>query len=267
MKSQKNIISLLIVMAIVAGYFVYKNVVKQKTEPIDVATSTVEMTNNTNNSDGVAGSSGAGTKIAEKTVPLLARLPDLARPVIMLATLVPETETMARAKISELSKELAAEPGLFGSWLELASYRKLIGDGIGSEEIWSFMTKQWPESETPYINLGNFYHYQMREFAKSEVTFRKAISLTPNSIPSYIGLYELYSLSYIEKAGLADDTLLEGLKNNPKNILLLSTLAEYYTGQGDNVSAKKYYQEALDVALQSNDTKLQDQLKQRILGL
>lgn len=266
MKNQNVIISLLIVVAMVVGYFVYKNVVKQKTELVDVATSTVETTSNKNNSDGAAGSSGTDAKVVEKTTPLLARLPDLARPVIMLATLAHETETMAHAKISELSKELAAEPGLFGSWLELASYRKLIGDGIGAEEIWSFMTKQWPESETPYINLGNFYHYQMHDFAKSEAAFRKAISVKPNSIPSYIGLHELYALSYVEKASLVDDILIEGLKNNPKNILLLSTLAEYYTGQEDIVSAKKYYQEALDIALQSNDTKLQDQLKQRIAG-
>lgn len=251
-------------VAMVIGYFVYKNVAKQKTEPVDAATSTTETTNNL---DKTADASGSGAKTVEKTTPLLARLPDLARPVIMLATLASETETMARAKISELSKELATEPGLFGSWLELASYRKLIGDGIGAEEIWLFMAKQWPESETPYINLGNFYHYQTHDFAKSETAFRKAISIKPSSIPSYIGLHELYVLSYAEKANLADDILVEGLKNNPKNILLLSTLAEYYTGQGDVLSAKKYYQEALDVALQSNDTKLQDQLKQRISGL
>ncbi|MBI5004636.1 MAG: hypothetical protein HZC04_00405 [Candidatus Lloydbacteria bacterium] len=265
MKNQKVIISSLIIVVLAAGYFVYKNVAKQKTGPaLDVATSTVEATNNP---DKNTNSSVAGTKTAGKTTPLLARLPDLARPVIILANIAPETETMARAKISELSKELGAEPGLFGNWLDLASYRKLIGDNVGAEEIWLFMTKQWPDHDVPYINLGNFYHYQTHDFAKSEAAFRKAISVKPNSIPPYIGLYELYALSYAEKAGLADDILIEGLKNNPKNILLLSTLAEYYTGQGDITSAKKYYQEALDVAMQSNDTKLQDQLKQRISGL
>lgn len=264
MKDKKILTSLLIIAALIAGYFAYKNTAKQKIEPVDTATSTAGMTNNL---DKIADNSGTAAKTAEKTIPLRAALPDLARPVIILANIAPGTETMARAKISELSKELGTEPGLFGSWLELASYRKLIGDGIGAEEIWLFMTKQWPESETSHINLGNFYHYQTHDFAKSEAAFRKAISIKPNSIPSYIGLHELYTLSYAEKVGLADDILVEGLKNNPKNILLLSTLAEYYTGQGDIVSAKKYYQEALDVALQSNDVKLQDQLKQRIANL
>lgn len=264
MQNQKILMSLLIIAAIIVGYFVYKNVVKQKTVPVDMATITTETKNNP---DETINSSGTGAKTAEKTTPLIARLPDLARPIIILAKLAPETETMARTKIAELSKELATEPGLFGSWLDLASYRKLIGDNVGAEEIWLFMTKQWSDHEVPYINLSNFYHYQMHDFAKSEAAFRKAISIKPNSIPSYIGLHELYTLSYAEKAGLADDILIEGLKNNPKNIPLLSTLAGYYTGQGDAVSAKKYYQEALDVALQSNDTKLQDQLKQRIVAL
>ena len=264
MKSQKTLIFLLILAVAVVGYAVYKNVAKPQIAPIDLATTTEEIVDSL---DKTVNISETNTKATEKTAQLLAKLPDLNRPVIILANLAPETEIIARNKISELSKELATEPGLFGSWLDLASYRKLIGDNMGTEEIWLFMTKQWPDHDTPYINLGNFYHYQMRDFTKSEGTFRKAISIKPSSIPSYIGMYELYALSYADKANLADDILLEGLKNNPKNILLFSTLAEYYTEQGDIASAKKYYQEALDVAMQLNDTKLQDQLKQRISAI
>ncbi|MBI2046279.1 MAG: hypothetical protein HYT28_02575 [Parcubacteria group bacterium] len=265
MKSQKILIFLIIFAATVVGYAVYKNTInKPQIVPIDVATTTPETVGSLNKT---ANLGETNTANSEKSTKLLAPLPDLARPVVILSALAPETETMARTKIAELAKELAAEPGLFGSWLDLASYRKLIGDNMGAEEIWVFMTKQWPEHDVPYINLGNFYHYQIHDFAKSESAFRKAISVKPNSIPSYIGMHELYSLSYVEKANLADGILLEGLKNNPKNILLLSTLAEYYAGQGDKTSAKKYYQEALDVAMQSNDTKLQDQLKQRISAL
>ncbi|MBI5005054.1 MAG: hypothetical protein HZC03_00360 [Candidatus Lloydbacteria bacterium] len=263
MKSQKILIFLIIFVVLVTGYFAYKNISKSKL--VNEATSTAGATNV---QDKTTNSPEITIKTPGKTTQLLASLPDLARPVVILAALASETETMARTKIAELAKELATEPGLFGSWLELASYRKLIGDNMGAEEIWLFMTKQWSDHDVPYINLGNFYHYQTHDFAKSEFAFRKAINIKPNSISSsYIGMYELYSLSYAEKENLADDILLEGLKNNPKNILILSTLAEYYTGQGDATSAKKYYQEALDVALQSNDTKLQNQLQQRISAL
>ena len=110
MKSQKTLIFLLILAVAVVGYAVYKNVAKPQIAPIDLATTTEEIVDSL---DKTVNISETNTKATEKTAQLLAKLPDLNRPVIILANLAPETEIMARNKISELSKELATEPGLF----------------------------------------------------------------------------------------------------------------------------------------------------------
>jgi len=103
MKSQKTLISLIIFVAAIIGYAVYKNVAKPQIVPIDVAT-TVDVVKNEINTEK---KEETDAKLVEKTTQLLATLPDLARPVIVLAKIAPETETMARTKIAELEAGLS----------------------------------------------------------------------------------------------------------------------------------------------------------------
>lgn len=145
---------------------------------------------------------------------------------------------------------------LFEHLLELASYRKLVEDYTGAEEIWVYMTKRYPDSRPAYENLGNLYHFYQSNFPKAETMMKKAIEAEPVYPYSYVNLFELYTLSYIEKANFAEGVLLDGYVKTEKNVLIIVTLAEYYASKGKNTEAKKYFEEVLKFATDMKDERL-----------
>jgi len=269
-KTYNIIILVLILVALNVGYGVYKSSIvdnKKSEEHVtqdDIKNSGSIVLDEEGNPSGVF-------EVIDNNLPLENKpvivVPDLRRPIVVLEDLSPETEKISRDKITSLTEVLKKDNEFFSGWLELAAYRKIIGDYLGAVEIWEFMTGAWPDSVIAYDNLGNIYHYQLRDFHKSESYFRQAISKDLKYIPTYINFHELYLLSYDEKRDLADDILLEGLINNPGNILLLSTLAEYYADLGDKDSAKVYYGQALGEAEKMTDVNLKSQIQARIDAL
>lgn len=277
-------ILILTIFALLVGWGVYRSV-----SDTESAVSQEEETNETNIKEGeelqteetaipveIGGAEGNGEQVIN-ILPLsdssMSReeilkedSPDLNRPIIILSEISPETQSIAEEKIGSLSAELIENPELNGAWLELAAYRKTIGDLSGAIEIWEFLTRHW-DGQIPYKNLGMTYHYDLPDYPKSESYLNQAIEKDPTYLPSYTELFNLYHLSYVEKADQADDALLSGLSKNPGNILLLSKLGEYYTETGDTENTRTYYEQALAEAEKLGDEALATQLAELLNAL
>ena len=190
----------------------------------------------------LAGLAGWYIKRVRRSAP---NIPSLDRPITFFVDLSEESKQRAKEKIEKLSAELKQNPDLFDNWLELALYRKLIGDYEAARDIWEYCAVIRPKSSVPFNNLGNLYWHNLPDFEKAEKYFLKAIELQPDAIFAYRNLYELYLYSYKEKSHLFDDILLRGIEANPENPDLLVLLGGYYRDIGDKENARIYFERAL----------------------
>ena len=173
------------------------------------------------------------------------QLPDLARPVMYKALVREEDKPKIGAEIKVISETLEGDPGYLQGWLQLGILRKYIGDYEGAALAWEYAAKIRPDDYTAFNNLGDIYHFYLKNFQKSESAIKKVIELKPDYIPAYRNLFELYTFSYKEKASLADDALLDGIGKNQKAYELMVVLAMYYKDGGDKTNARKYLEMAL----------------------
>ena len=150
--------------------------------------------------------------------------PSLERQVNISATLPEETKEMARTKIEELRANLKADAGLRNSWLDLASYYKIIGDYEGAEEVWKYMAFEDGSDFVPLYNLGMLYGYYMKNYPEAERYFKKAVEINPGHIATYASFYSFYVEAYTEKSDLAEGVLLQGLEANPGDPQLTALL-------------------------------------------
>ena len=152
---------------------------------------------------------------------------------------------MPTEEIKALSSALEREPDYPKGWLQLGILRKFAGDYEGASLSWQYASVMRPADYIALNNLGDLYHYYLKDFQKAENYMRQAVAAKPDFISGYKNLHDLYVFSLKEKSALADDVLLEGIKNNPKDYYLRTILASYYKDQGQKDLARKYYEEAL----------------------
>src|SRR3989344_1181938 len=98
----------------------------------------------------------------------------------------------------------------------------------------------WSDQFVPFFNLGSLYTSDLKNPAKAEEYYRKALMLRPagpESINTYLAMHDLYVGGFKAKEHLADDILFEGLEQNPDNLSLLYRLGTYYRATGDTVNA------------------------------
>ncbi|OGF62023.1 hypothetical protein A2926_01525 [Candidatus Giovannonibacteria bacterium RIFCSPLOWO2_01_FULL_44_40] len=171
---------------------------------------------------------------------------------------IPAGDEAVAKELSDLSLELSREPNYLQGWLQVGVLRKFLKDYEGASLAWQYASVLRPEDHIALNNLGDLYHYYLKDFAKAEKYMRQAISAKPDFIPGYKNLHDLYVFSYKEKADLADDILLEGIRKNPNDYYLRVILASYYKDQGDKTNARKYYEEALTLNPPNKDSILQE---------
>ena len=143
------------------------------------------------------------------------QMPSLDREINITANIADETKELAKSKIEEVRGNLRENADLRSSWLDLASYYKLIGDFEGAREVWEYMISKDDSDYVPCYNLGNLYGYYLKDFGKAEEYYNKAIEKNPNYIASYATFYDFY-IDY-EKPDLAEGVLIQGLEANPDN--------------------------------------------------
>lgn len=128
------------------------------------------------------------------------------------------------------------------------------GDYVGAEEDWIKAQKMSPGNLVPYNNLGNLYHYYLKDFPKAEQNLLKVVELDPSYISGYRSLVDLYRYSYQKNTTKAVDIIQQGLKANPKNVDLYVLLANYYQEKGDVKNARINYNLALEEARVKGDS-------------
>ena len=171
------------------------------------------------------------------------------------------------AEIEHISATLRGDSGLYDSWLDLGSYRKLAGDFAGAEEVWLYMALRWPGDRAAYENLGDLYHLYIRDYPRAEKYYRLALDRDDTYPALYLKFHELYALSWKEKAQLADDILLEGIGKLPGHAGLLFTLAEYYASVGESAKARQYYGEVRILAANAGDSKTVERVDEAVAAL
>lgn len=127
------------------------------------------------------------------------------------------------------------------------------GDYKGAEKDWLAAQQMSPNNLVPYNNLGNLYHYYLKDFPRAETNLLKVIELDPGYISGYRNLLDLYRYSYQQNTTKAVDIIQQGLKANPKNIDLFVLLASYYQEKGDMKNARIQYNNALTEARIKDD--------------
>ena len=140
---------------------------------------------------------------------------------------IPTGNEAATKELKDLSSQLKSEPNYIQGWLQLGILRKYLGDYEGASLAWQYATFLRPQDYIAFSNLGDLYHYYLRDFPKAERYLRKAVDVKPDYVAGYKNIFDLYMLSYKEKENLAEPVLLEGIKKNPDDHYLETILVSY----------------------------------------
>ena len=241
MKNKLITIVFIALAATIGGFFIVRDI---KNSPI---ADTTDM-------DSPSSPSSSGPSATTLT----ASHPTLDRPIEISAKLT-QQETMKMVKdITELQENLKQNSEYGAGWLQLGILRKFIGDYEGAAIAWKQASVLRPTDWVPANNLGDLYHYYLKNFIEAEKYLKQTIANEPTNAFAYKNLSNLYQLSYKEKINLAEGALLDGLKRLPTNTDLMVALAEYYREKGDKAKAKEYYQKAIDNGAPNKDALMKE---------
>jgi tetratricopeptide (TPR) repeat protein len=182
--------------------------------------------------------------------------PELNRTVVMPDRFSPEAVAILQNNIDTVTAQLKEDPNSFQAWSDLANQYKIIDDFEGAIEIWEYLSIVAEGNTVSRINLGEVYHYYLKEYKKSESVFKDIIDINNGITGAYTGLHELYRYSYKIETTLAIDALKEGITAIPDNIDLRMLLASYYTELGMIDEANAVYEEVLVMANAKGNTNL-----------
>ncbi len=221
MTNKKNLgIIGLVALAIVAGVLIYRDTRGSKIEITGDAADTlknlgIEMTGN---------GKIEVLPIEEKKLPTA---PTLVRSTEFANTLSPEVKKAVLVNLEKSIEAVKKNPNDVINWIDLGIQRKQLGDYEGARDVWEYAKAMEPGNIVPWNNLGDLYHFYLKNYAKSEENWKKTIALKPDYAQGYRGLYELYTYSMKEKASEIPVMLKQGLVKNPGASDLKALLAEY----------------------------------------
>lgn len=227
MMSPKYLLILIVILLIIgagAGWFIYKDFTKYKTN--------APVANNEQ----------------KPLTPeeLKQRMPNLDKEIVVKAQMSEAQKQKITAEIKDARAKVKANYDDLANWLQLGLLYKAIEDYPSAVEAWEFAGLIRPKDWVAFHNLGDLYWMNIKDFPKAESYFRKAIANNKHPM-IFQKLYELYRYSYTENANLAEGVLKEGIAANPKEPALVVVLADYYRDMGDKANALNYYKRALEL--------------------
>lgn len=177
-----------------------------------------------------------------------------------------DQKTRLFASIQTHASVVKADPAYFNGWIQIGILKKIIGDFAGARDAWEYASVIEPGNSLSFANLGELYWRYLHDYPKSEQNLKTSIKHKPDDVQTYVTLAELYHYSYKEKADLADDVLLEGIRAMDHETLL-RRLAYLYEQRNELPKALEWWEKVL---LRSpDDTELKakiDSLKSKIGG-
>ena len=152
-------------------------------------------------------------------------IPDLSRPINFAVDLSIGVEEQKRIteKITSLQQKLKGDPNFYPGWIDLGSYRKMIGDYVGSVMYWEYALRLNSKNYIVYGNLADLYAYYIHDNAKAEVNFKKAIENSPQQIYLYFQAAYFYR-DVLKDTDKAKAIVRQGIKANPLSAELESLL-------------------------------------------
>lgn len=183
----------------------------------------------------------------------------ISEPIIFKTSLSEDSKKLFTQKINEIHDLVKQDYNYLNQWLDLGSYRKLIGDYEGAIEALNFAVAIRPDDYVAFHNLGDLYGFYLKNYPKAEENFLKSITFKPANEDAYIQLATIYQYSYKEKSGETENILLKGISSNPGSATLKIALGNYYKTIGRNTDALKYFEDALK--LMPNNVSLQQDIE------
>jgi tetratricopeptide (TPR) repeat protein len=242
-------ITIIVALALIVGFYIYRD-----SRTGNSTENTATSTNLTSTSTQETIDTTPGYTIEPVPAQTLPPMPSLTRSITYPAYLTDVQKTALEKNINETIALVQKNPKDVEGWVSLGNNRKIVADYDGAIEIWKYASALAPKYVVPLQNIADTYHFYIKNYVQSEIFWKKAITLEPQNPDLYKGLFDLYTLSYKEKASLAETTLLEGIKQSSENIDLIVYLAEYYKNSGRKEDARTYYQKAVVQATKIGDT-------------
>jgi tetratricopeptide (TPR) repeat protein len=116
----------------------------------------------------------------------------------------------------------------------------LILSSGGGERSYKERTQTFDDRAQKYTELG-FEFKKENRFEDAERAFLKAIELDPvHEKQAYLGLAEIYQFALKEKDHETPEIFMKGLLHDPKDIILLRALAQYFE-RVENFSQSRYW--------------------------
>ena len=136
-----------------------------------------------------------------------------------------DAKRIVTAKIQDLSSQLKKDSDNLENWLVLGVYRKTIGDYEGAREVWEYASAIRPQNSISFNNLGELYAYQLKDNAKAEENYKKAIENDPSAIYIYRNFFDFYRY-FAKDTAKARAILEQGIAANPTTSSDLKNLLE-----------------------------------------
>lgn len=256
MMNKKNIgiVGFVVLVLVVAGLFIYRGMRGTKESGENTTVMITDISGISMTGDG----SIEVVPIDDRNLP---PAPSLVRSVEFKNTLAPEVKSIMVTRIDDNIKELKKDPLNVNEWIMLGVNRKSIGDYEGARDAWEYVKALVPSNIVAWNNLGDLYHFYLKDYVKSEENWKKTIALKPDYIQGYSGLVDLYKYSFKVKLSETPIILKAGIIKNPDVVDLQVMLAHYYQDIGQTAEAKDAYNKAIATAEHLNNTTLTDLLK------
>jgi len=234
----KKILFIIFVLIVCAGlgFYFYKKLSPKTQKGVTIGQSNSSSSQTAGNTVNIGGVTiqGEGDMKGVKIEPVAitnnkpavnASLPDLNKEIKITADMSEDAKRIATAKIQDLSSHLKKDNDNLENWLVLGVYRKMIGDYEGAKEVWEYASAIRPQNSISFNNLGELYAYYLKDNAKAEKNYKKAIENDPSAIYIYRNFFDFYR--YFAKDTAKARTILEqGIAANPstssdlKNLLI-----------------------------------------------
>lgn len=216
MQLNKKWFPVLLVLAVVSGYFAFFRAENNSSNTVsNVSTTTNETSGVTTTNDG---------NFTIEQIPDASNVvtPDLNRKVVFSNTvnLDENTKKIIIDKVLGLQNNLKNDSKDLASWLELGIYQKMAGDYEGAIISWKYVSSVSTSDFISLGNLGDLYGYYIKDKKLSEEYYKKAIKNAPTQVYLYTQLSGVYK-DVFKDISKASAILDEGLKAVPGDQTLL----------------------------------------------